>query len=243
MTNGGNGRYTAAEADYLAFPSHRTITAGARRGVMFCHGAQGSSAQFLAESLGYREMASKLADHGGCVVGFADLGAVLNTSDVWGNATGMTRMDSEWAWIKNASGGMAKTDKCILVGGSMGGLMCVNWAQRNPSLVAAVALIIPVLDLQDVYVNDRSGLQASISAAYGGAPDYATRSPMNLASGLAGIPTKIWYATDDPVTPDVGTVSTFAAAAGASTSSMGAVGHTFSAADLNEVLAFVGSYL
>jgi pimeloyl-ACP methyl ester carboxylesterase len=154
-------------------------------------------------------------------------------------------MGDAWAWLTNASGGAAKTDKCLLVGGSMGGLMAVNWAYRNPTKVAAVALIIPVLDLEDVYTNNRGGLASQITAAYGGAPDYATRSPIQLASGLAGIPTKVWYATDDPVTPNIATNTTFAGSVGvsASTRLMGAVGHTFSAVDADEVMTFLAPYI
>jgi dienelactone hydrolase len=242
------GRYSATgsgESDALCFP-RKARAAGVKRGVLFCHGAEDTAIKVIDPANVYRALVAKLVDQAQTPLEAADLGAVQGTSDVWGNSTGMGRMDDSWAWLKNANGGGAKTDKAILVGGSMGGLMAVNWASRNPTLVAAIVLVIPALDLQDIYVNDRGpGLQAEIQAAYGGAPDYATRSPMNLAASLTGIPTKIWYSTNDPVTPSVGTNATFAASVGSScsTQSMGAVGHVFSAVDPDQVLNFVSPYL
>ncbi len=241
------GRYSASapsEGDALFLP-RRPISAGSQRGVLFCHGAEGSSVQMFDPTLGYEPTIAKLAGQAELPVVAADLGSVLNTSDVWGDDTGMSRMTDAWNWLKSTSGGKAKTDACVLVGGSMGGLMAIDWAYRNPTLVKAIAIIIPVLDLQDVYQNNRSGLEPQINAAYGGAPDYSTRSPMNLASSLAGMPIKIWYSTTDPVTPSTSTNTTFQSSVGSSclVQSLGAVGHTFSAVNPDDILSFLSNYL
>lgn len=238
------GRYSATgttEGDALLQP-RQARAAGTARGVMLCHGATDVGRYAITGN--YRNAAEKLARHGFNVCA-PDLGAVAGVSDTWGNATAMSRMDDAWAWIKNAAGGGAKTDKVCLVGGSMGGLNAVNWASRNPTKVAAIALVIPALDLEDIYVNDRGpGLRAQIQAAYGGAPDYTQRSPLLLASSIAGIPTRVWYSTNDVVTPAATTLS-FIGSVGQSVSarSMGAVGHTFLAVSPDEVLAFLAPYV
>jgi len=245
-TTCGKARYSATaptEGDVLCFPNLSRAT-GAKIGVIYAHGGSNTFDQMFDPTLLYYPGIDKLVTHGQYPLVFADMGG-----GTWGNATmagtnanDTCRMLEAYNWLQNASGGGAKSGKVHLIGVSQGGVGVVNWAKRNPTLVQSISLVVPALDLQDIYVNDRGGNQANINTAYGGVPDYATRSPMNLAANLAGIPTRVWYATNDTVTPSTATNTTFATSVGVSgsTVSMGAVGHTVSV-DVNQLLTFVAA--
>lgn len=247
MFSTGKAGYSAAapaELSMLAGPAGRTITPGARRGVIFCHGWGGFGVELVSPSAGYAPLARKLADHGGCVVEMADLGKTVANDDMWGNDVAMARMDSVWAELKDSTKGAAKTDKAIVIGGSMGAITACAWTYRNPTLVKALVLIIPVGDMQYDYNNNipSAGSTAAMNTAYGGTPDFSTRNPVQVAPSIT-VPTFIWYASDDPYTTLAQNQALVAAFSNVVGHNMGAVGHTFAAADTNEVLVSVSSYL
>lgn len=137
-----------------------------------------------------------------------------------------------------------RTDKVAVVGRSMGGCQALNWARQNKAAVAAIALVCPLVNLVDAH--DRV-FEAEVDAAYGTHAAYLaglpTHDPTAYAAELAGIPIRIWYATDDTsILP--AHVLAFAAAVGASCStvSMGPVGHTVTAAPVEDVAAFLDAH-
>lgn len=144
----------------------------------------------------------------------------------WGNDTAISRVGPAITWAENR--GVAKTDGAVIVGGSMGTVLALNYAARNPSKVKALALVFPSTDLAFPYANGNS---AGIDTAYGGGAAYlaakATHDGIGQTGALAGVSMKGWPSSNDTV---VGTAqwATFVAAMNSSLveqSSLGAVGH------------------
>lgn len=174
----------------------------------------------------------------------------------WGNPTAVDRYGE--AWVSFYGKGVSSS-KVVLVGTSMGGLESLNGAWNRgsqthgvniSSLVKAIVLILPVLDLQDIIDNNRSGFASSIIAAHGGTPTYSTYSPYVWAAsliGAAGIPTLIYYASDDPICLAAST-ATFGAAinsAGGNCTlvNLGAVGHNSSTVPPSDIANFLRRYV
>ena len=236
----GKGRYLAGEEDVLWKP-RKCAAAGTFPGIIYCHGASSVALDSVDSTIGYLPLVDKLSNQAEYLVHFADIDGTG-----WGRDATMTAITAAYNWLVDSTKGAAKTGKVALIGASMGALNAVNWAYRNPTLVSCIALIIPAIDLQDIYVNDRGpGLQATISSVWGGAPPYSTRSPLLLASSLAGIPTHVWAASggSDPVTPSFATNTTFCTSVGGDSKvhDMGAVGHTVGAVSTDEVLSFIAA--
>lgn len=142
------------------------------------------------------------------------------TLEDWGNSTMRARVSQ---LRTNCIASLFAGTKVHLMGVSAGGLSSLNWAKANPTLVQSISLLIPVVDVQAVYDNNRESFQSSISGAYGGRPPDS-ENPAKYAADLKGLPIRIYYSTNDSVTTSAETLN-FAAAAGAETFSMGAVGH------------------
>lgn len=138
---------------------------GSRRAIIACHAAGGTA----ASAGGYD--GHLLAQMTGCLVMYPD----LSTGHSWGNAASVTKVGDHWTTAKNSFG--AKTDKVILFGGSMGGCTAVVWAGQNPASVAAIGLVIPVLNTLDIRNNNRGGHAANINAAFGSAAAFDTAEP------------------------------------------------------------------
>ena len=145
-----------------------------------------------------------------------DLGQTAVTpggTDGWSNAIVLSRISTGRTYLQGTLG--AKTGKIFLSGVSMGAGGALCWAAHNPTLIAAVFVIIPAIGLTDIYTNNRSGLQSSINLAYGGtysstATD-ATYTPssiqasrdvyymgINSPSMFTSFPIIMWYGTADP---------------------------------------------
>lgn len=228
---------TAAGPDtgVACYPRKPYVT-GTRRGVILCHG-YGATALSAIDS-GWLHLTKKLTDHAECV---AVSGTLAGNN--WGNDAGITAMTACFDWLVSSSSGRAKTAKVIVVGASMGSITAINWATRNPTKVAALALPLLLPDMTELHTTNPSGMQASMNTAHGGTPNFATRDPALIADDLVGIPTAAWHPTDDPLVPNQADYTAFAAASGAELHSMGAVGHTLSAVNANELLTFVAPYL
>lgn len=146
--------------------------------------------------------------------------ASLDVLEYWGNSTIRTNMST----LKtNAQVSLFASGKVHLMGISAGATCALNWAKANPTLVQSILLIVPAVDIQDIYDNWPGGLQDSISSAYGGRPSDANNPADNTAS-FTSFPIQIYYSTTDTVcTP--ATITAFASGTGAELVSMGAMGH------------------
>jgi pimeloyl-ACP methyl ester carboxylesterase len=176
----------------------------------------------------------------------AELGVPVATGDYsssthWGNDAAIT---SVAAVRTNLNTVTPKTDKVVIVAISLGALLALNWARQNLSLVAAIALITPAVDLMDVHDNTpayASEIEARYTDLAGLTAGLSTHSPVVYGAQLAGIPIRNWYSTDDTVCRP-STQTAFAAASGATNVSLGAVGHGPGALTGNEVASFLAPY-
>lgn len=138
-----------------------------------------------------------------------------------------------------------RTDKVAVVGRSMGGCQALNWARQNKALITSISLVCPLVNLVDGH--DRV-FEAEIDAAYGSHANYlaalSTHNPMAYAAELAGVPIRIWYASNDTsILP--ADVLAFASSVGSSCSvvNMGAVGHTVTAAPVDDVASWISEHV
>jgi S-formylglutathione hydrolase FrmB len=155
-------------------------------------------------------------------MGFSVVAPSIGT--LWNNATGQQRIADALAYARSALG--ATSAKAIFLGTSMGGFSALSWAAMNPTLVKAVYAFLPVVDLQAVRVSNVLGLRSYVDAAWGVTYPAALPAGANVygrAADLAGIPIRIWSASNDNVSENV---AGFVAATGATHTNLGAVGHT-----------------
>lgn len=133
--------------------------------------------------------------------GFTSLSPDLGGPQTWGNSNITDKMSTARNYLLTLPN--VKPGKIVLYGQSAGGLAALNWAAANPTLVACIVLIVPVVNLTDIKVNNRTGYAALIDAAYGGnyseAVHGATRNPKTMAAAgkYAGIPILIHYGLSD----------------------------------------------
>jgi predicted esterase len=224
----GVGQYVASEAHRVVWA--RTTKVGAQAAI-FCPGSHdGADSTYSVARVNMEALAQA-----GFIVGLLDM-AQSPSQGTFGNATAQARIGQMRTFLQGTSSPLrAAAGKVHLVGGSGGVAAALNFARANPSLVASIAGIVPLTDLQDFYENRTDGqvTQAEVRAAYsGGVPDYATYSPAATGNqaALIGVPIKLWYSTNDPYIPVSTVVAYQGKVQGAGgtcvISSLGAVGHS-----------------
>lgn len=204
---------------------------GDRRAAVYCHpmGTGMVDLAGVAALDGQRALLTALAE-AGYPVAASDMG-YMSIGSGWGNAAQQTRTGELDAWAAAGAGG--STAPRVVVATSAGAAGAVNYYGKAPGHVADVAamvLVLPVWDLDNAYQTDPGGARASIEAAHGVTYDDplpAGASPKDNTALLDGIPTRIYYATDDPIC-DGDIAADMAAAFGdnAEAISLGALGHT-----------------
>lgn len=172
-------------------------------GVAFVHGA-GSGAAYLLDPYGLQS--SKTLWVGSR---YPSISGDNGGPQTWGNDLSTTRLGG---YISALAARPDTTNNYALVGDSMGGIVSLNYAAQATVKPKAIVLTIPVLNIEDIRLNNRSGYGPSINTAYGGAYDEATmgatKNPhtMRAAAKLKGIPTLIFYgATDNLCLPEFAT--------------------------------------
>lgn len=219
FTRFDKGAYGGGGSEESVLISGRSVRAGVKRGVVI-HGGWGQTAASNSDPDDIGRMLLR--------AGIPQINTDFVDGKQWGNDTVQSGIGSSWGYLRTEKG--AKADKALLYGASMGGLCALNWARANPTLVAAVALLIPVVDLADMHDSNRGGYAASIEAAYTNLAGYtaavAAHNPAVHASDFASIPIKAWYSGNDPVALP-GPVTSFVSGAGsASAVNMGNLGHS-----------------
>lgn len=233
------GEYQAGEGVVTCRPQTQTT----KRGVIFCHGAGGSAlnALHLTGIPRQAEIVRTVADEGYTVLA-GDFGG----AQTWGNDTSLTRVGQAVTHLTALSG--VNTGKVHLIGISMGGLVALNYAKANPTLVSSVTALIPTIDLKHVYDEDVQSSAALIDTAYGGTyvddDQKADHNPHHWGPLEASfVPTRIWHASDDEWCP-LASYTDFAATPNTTLTNVGALGHSddaISAAPLNDILAHLKS--
>lgn len=233
----------------------------ARRAVMHFHPAGGLAASPLDSVVDDVPLAIAERfplcsfDYGDKTVASGTTSAALS----WGNDNALTSAASAKTFMQTAgsngavaSGYGGATDKFHIYAVSMGALVALNYlvSLATPaSVCASVALCVPVLDLDDVYQNNKGSWQASIAAAYGvsfptAITGLATHSPAAYSgANLAKLtmPIRIWASSSDAVASDTAHALTWAASVpNATVTDLGAVVHANAPAAVvpSQVVAF-----
>ncbi len=187
------GRFTAGEYDWVGAPARSWRNEGGCQALIYCHGA-GQSTLGITKDVDFGVSRLMAEDH---VAIMADWGG-----DAWGNNTATDRVHAAVLASRASFGAQGPV---LLAGASMGALTMLNYARRYPENVAAIAAIIPCVNIQSII--DVTGSPASINAAYpptyGDANQGQTYSPINMAqNGLLPnyIPIKIWSLPTDTLT-------------------------------------------
>lgn len=222
------------------FPSSQS-----RSGVMFVHGA-GSGGTYCLEAYGRQGvLTNRIVSEGWNAVAGDNAGP-----QTWGNDSAIRRMDSNLVNLGGLPG--TNLEKYALVSGSMGGLNSINYAARVAHKPAAIVTVIPVINIEDIRANNRSGYAAAINSAYPGgyqeARDGVNYNPytMRAMEKIIGIPMLLIYGTSDTLClPSF--VEAFAAADPTNrVLSPVPYGHeeaAYAAVDHDEVIAFLKEHL
>lgn len=177
----------AAEYTYLWYPSNqRAVT---KNPVILCHGA-GVADQFSGTSWPHAVQLAWALARAGIPVGAGYFGG-----DVWGNATHVSRIGAMRTKMLAAFG--LSATKVNLVACSMGNGGAVNYAVANPTLVGALAGVIPLSNLPYNYNNNLpAGARAGIATAWG-------TTNRTVADGVLNSTTTVTSATAAFVAGDV----------------------------------------
>lgn len=204
-----NDHFAPGETSIVIRPTGHTTGTG----VMYVHG-YGDNYTYPIRPTGMIQSLTNLVARYGHIGLSSDFGGV----STWGNDTAHARISTaRQHLIDNLD---VSNDKVVLVAGSMGVLNALSWAGNNSDKVQCVVGYLPVLDPNDVYVNNRGGLGPALSAAYQGGWSQSTHgsehSPLTMAQAGAysDIPILLFVGNTDAIaTP------TAAAAFAAATSS------------------------
>ena len=197
------GYSSAAPAEQQAYLTRFSYKGnGTKTGIIACHsgGATAATSAFpnAGISTAYPRLQMFLAECGWPIIN-ADLGGDPCCNDV-----GTSRVEEARTWLQSAPRS-AKAGKVILLGYSEGGGIAMKYALDHPENVAAMVLLEPLSDLQDIVTNNRGGFASLVNAAYSGGYSDSTygaaHNPVLFAPTLAnaGIPTYIAYSSNDTI--------------------------------------------
>lgn len=209
-----------------------------RPGIVYCHSVGNDASQAIAT--GYVDQVT----HALALAGYIVYGGDMGGTAPWGNDASQAAVGTGKTNVQATATGGAKSGKIGLLATSMGALSALNWARANPTLVACIGLMIPVVDLAYEHDNNVNGYAAAIEIAYTNLAGYTaavtTHDPMqNTAAHASGPPIKMWRSTDDAVAVTA-RQDAFAAAVGSNcqVSSLGAAGHFPQTVPPAEVVSF-----
>jgi predicted alpha/beta hydrolase family esterase len=119
----------------------------------------------------------------------------MHTDWTYGNDTQSTRMSD--ALTQAGSYGLSTT-RVHLVGASMGTVCALNWAKANPTKVASISLVLPLVDLDDAQPKIAALGLSTPNDAYGGAVPN-DHNPIENTASFTGFPIAMWGTTNDSV--------------------------------------------
>lgn len=201
-TSYGVNQYRTDEG-HQAIIGRMTPRDGTRRGIVFCHGVSQTARGWAGIPTGDKVRA--LANAGYIVIS-ADLSAAVYAGANWANDDHIDAIGDAVAYARSAFG--ASADPVGLLGSSMGAAGALAYAKANLADVFAVAGMIPVLSLNDLYAQ--AAFTAQFGVAYGIVPPAAlstsAQAPMSDhdpvlfgASDLAGLPLGLWAGPADVI--------------------------------------------
>lgn len=216
----GSGRVHASESDLWCTPHN--FSAGEKMGLLYCHGGGATALEATAySSPGIAAIVRALASR--YIVLSTDLGGTRT----YGNDTVIARVGTARTYLQSTLG--AKAGPVHMIGASMGAQSAFVYARANPSHVASIVGLVPLIDLTDIHANNRLNTTADINTAYGGsyseATYGATHNPATFASQLS-MPIHLWYANDDEAVIAQTVLDFQADAPDCEITDVGALGHT-----------------
>lgn len=166
-----------------------------RHPVVMCPGWTGDRDYFPFDATGIdysgRAQSAVLTD-AGLICG------TIGTLHYWGNATWRAQIDALITILHFSS----RLGPVHFYGISGGGMAALTYAMHYPERVRSIVAFIAPPDLQSLYDRDPLnaeyglGIQADISAAYGGRPTDAD-NPMKNPKKLRDIPILLYYSEND----------------------------------------------
>lgn len=219
----GTGFAHAGESYYLRgpaaawWPAMRPVPL-----LVYLHGATGTGAGNAAD-LNEAHLIRLLARR--FLVLASDWGGPLT----FANDTAIARVHGGIAAARTALNVDARP--VVVVGMSMGAGLGLAYALEHPDQVAAVAGMIPMLDVADIRDNNRGGLGAAVDAAYGGTYSDSTHgpvhSPVRFAEQLPeDLPVAVWTSSNDTSAVPATAAAFLAARPQTTAFSLGAAGHS-----------------
>lgn len=185
VTSSRRSGAVASSVEHLLMVPSGWTGDGTKMGIVYLHGATGTSRQMVdgVNQAGLKALLLAVAAAGYPILG-------VSTGDTWGNDTAMSRIDAAKTYLQSTVG--AKAGDIALIGGSMGGCNVLNWCKRNLASVACAVGLVPVSDVSDIHTNNRGGLASNINGAYGTWSEGtygAARNPVTFAAAgdLAGL--------------------------------------------------------
>jgi hypothetical protein len=199
-TSFGNGRAVAGQDDFHVIPDGGPR---GRRAVVVCHGQLQATLAWLSPGTpGQFGIVQTLAQ-----AGFVVLGGYYD-GPMWGNDTAVADLEAFRVWAGTLG---AHNDKLLLLGASMGHYDACMYAAAHPDRVAAIASIIPGIDIDDVRDNNKANARDYVNTAWGTpAGSTSATNPLPAAAKLltpskvaavasSGAPVKMYYSTADTV--------------------------------------------
>lgn len=176
---------------YTLLMSRLTEQNGNAPGAIYCHGSASDNTSVV-----FHPPALELAMRGFIVMGI-DAGG----TNTFGNDASLTSLSTAKTWLQST--GMAASGGIVVLGGSMGSIVALNWARANPSSVLCVEVALPIADVEAVRAADRGGFQSEIETAYtnnaGWQTARPTHNPIEYAADISGIPIRLDVSSDDSV--------------------------------------------
>lgn len=200
----GLNRAVTGEQDVILLPRIKSRVVG-KRGIIVCHPAGFGAASTVGATpilTAFPALCSALADAGYAVVA-TDLGGAT----AWANDAAMTAFAGARTLLATTG---CLTDKVLLVGCSMGNLTALRYAADNPGQVAAIAGIVPAVDIVGIRDGNLGSLAAQINTAWGitGTDAVPARGvPLSRGANLAGLRWRGYYSAADTVTVPAGVTS------------------------------------
>jgi alpha-beta hydrolase superfamily lysophospholipase len=190
-------------------------------------------------------------------LGLPVLSADTSGSGHWGNDTAQARANDMRTYVGSSAASAAAFKasaalKAILIGVSLGGLLALNFARAFPTLVQAILLFYPAVNLQAIHdgTGGATATAAGTEAAYGGSlasfnAAVVAHDPAQHATDYQQFPISMWRSDVDTVVGSQNQAN-FAAAVGGSSFTdhvLPGAGHADMAQiSRAEVAAFVGRY-
>jgi pimeloyl-ACP methyl ester carboxylesterase len=219
------GRVRAAQTDVAFKP--RTIRGASKRGVILVHG-KGVPREWLDGGGGTTAWASAEIGPRLAAAGIPSVAAEMS-GDSFANDASMTDMSAARTLLGTMG---CSIDKVHLLGVSMGGAVSLRWAGANPTLVASIAGVMPLVDVKALYDNNTAGLRAAAGTAWGVTYPTAIPAGANLPTNSypaivsAGIPWRGYYTTSDTTILPATVTAAATALGGTAIDVGGALNHT-----------------